>query len=278
MTSITSETYDTLVLSGNSTNGIATLGALQKLHELHLLDDVLSYIGTSSGSITSALLAIEYDPLEILSYICANKVYSKIPGFSLNNLINKGSLIKFDYMEEILHNMIIEKLGYIPTLKQIKTYFNKSVTCVSYNITDNKREYVSHENYPDLLVTKALRMSSACPFIFEPFLYKDKYYIDGGITDNFAMDYAQRLSDRCIGVCNTNPTTPYTENCGYFNFIQNLFVILIHSPSEYVIPKPDSKIIRLEYESSFFNFNSSEMDLIKLFDVGYDKCKSYLQN
>jgi predicted acylesterase/phospholipase RssA len=45
--------------------------------------------------------------------------------------------------------------------------------------------YLSHENYPELELWMAIRMSSSFPFYFCPILYKNKYYIDGGAWDNY---------------------------------------------------------------------------------------------
>ena len=64
--------YDTLVLSGGSSKGILTLGALQYCYDNFLLNKIETYVGTSSGAIISFLLIIGYSPIEIMVYICCN--------------------------------------------------------------------------------------------------------------------------------------------------------------------------------------------------------------
>ena len=60
--------FDTIVLSGGSIKGIVTLGALQYAKENYLLENIKTYIGTSSGAIISYLLAIGYNPIEMIVY------------------------------------------------------------------------------------------------------------------------------------------------------------------------------------------------------------------
>ena len=56
--------YDTIIISGGASKGIAALGSLQALIDRKLLDNVKRYIGTSIGSIISYLICIEYTPID----------------------------------------------------------------------------------------------------------------------------------------------------------------------------------------------------------------------
>jgi predicted acylesterase/phospholipase RssA len=68
--------YDTIVLSGNSTNAVLTMGGIQVLHDKGQLNDLKYYVGTSSGSILGCLMSVGYNPLDLLCYLCINKPYS----------------------------------------------------------------------------------------------------------------------------------------------------------------------------------------------------------
>jgi len=80
--------YDTLVLAGAGVKGILTLGALQCAYDNFLLRDIKIYIGTSSGAIICFLLAIGYTPIEIVVYICTNKLMEKLQHFNIVAMIN----------------------------------------------------------------------------------------------------------------------------------------------------------------------------------------------
>ena len=46
---------------------------------------------------------------------------------------------------------------------------------------------LSHETYPDMKLLTAISMSIAIPFLFQPVLYKNVYYCDGGLVNNFPI-------------------------------------------------------------------------------------------
>lgn len=272
------EEYDTLVLSGNSTNALSTLGALQKLFEDKILVKELltSFYGTSSGSIICTLLAIGFDPIEILAHICANKSYSKVSSLNFANLAY-GGVMNFDAIEREFEGLIIAKLGYVPTIGCVRERFGKTLVFVTYNMTAGKKEFLTPESFPELLVSKAVRMSSSFPFVFSPYEYYGNFYIDGGIVENFPMVTAQLTGRKCFGMFNNNPVKPYTPQTSYFELFFRLLTVFISSSSENIQVLPGSRILKLSYEPSFFNFTSTNSDIIKMFDNGYDVAMQSLQ-
>ena len=119
---MTSVKFDTLILGGNSTNALYTLGALQKLVEDNQLTDIRTYVGTSSGSLISTLLAIGFKPLDILTELCFNGSFTKI-----------ATQFNFNMIEAEFENIILSKLDYVPTLFQMFNMFNAHVVCVVFN-------------------------------------------------------------------------------------------------------------------------------------------------
>ena len=61
---------------------------------------------------------------------------------------------------------------------------------ISTTVCINSKEviYISHENYPDLRISDAVRMSSCVPFYYKPVIYKNNYYVDGGLINNYPID------------------------------------------------------------------------------------------
>lgn len=268
--------YDTLVLSGNSTNALSTLGALQKLFEDKILvkDALTSFYGTSSGSIICTLLAIGFDPIEILAHVCANKSYSKVSSLNLANLAY-GGVMNFDAIERELDGLIVAKLGYVPTIGCVRERFGKTLVFVTYNMSLGRKEFLTPDTFSDLLVSKAVRMSASFPFVFSPYEHDGSFYVDGGIVENFPMLTAQMTGRKCFGMFNNNPVKPYTPQMSYFELFFRLLTVFISSSSDNIPELPGSKILKLSYEPSFFNFTSSNSDLIKMFDNGYEvACKS----
>jgi len=266
--------YDTLVLSGNSTNAVFTLGALQRLFDERTLDkgELTTFFGTSSGSFLSLLIALDFDPIDVLSCLCVNKSYSKVSSFNLANLA-AGGILNFEPIETEVENWIVSRVGYVPTMSQVEDRFGKHLYFVAFNMTDGAKEYVSSATHPDLNVVKAARMSSTFPFMFSPFELDGKFYVDGGIVDNFAMNRAQSLGGKCLGLCNVNDIKPYVPTMNVLELFFRLFSVFVCSSADNAIALPGNEIIKLTYQSSFFNFSSKNSELIKFFDTGYDKCR-----
>lgn len=269
------EYYDTLILSGNSTNAIVTLGALQCLMDNGYIENIKTYIGTSSGAILSLLLLIGYQPIEILVYLCIEKVYKKMGQFNISNMLLMGKpLMSFEPIESCLEQLIMEKLGYMPTMKSIERIGSKKLVFTTYNLTDDRREYVSSETYPNLPVINGIHMSSNYPLIFEPYVYENKAYLDGGLVDNFAIEYGERIGGKCLGVMTNNPQRKFSPHeCGNIEFMWKIFQIFISTVTKDKIDRTNCDIVKLDFKSNFFNFDNNNNELIEMFDRGYELCK-----
>ena len=270
--------YDTLVLSGGSSKGIIILGALQYAYDNFLLNKVTNYIGTSIGAIICYLLAIGYTPIEIVIYICTNQLFEKIQHFNIVAMINGVGAISFNNIYEHLEKMTIEKLGYIPTFLDLKEKYLKNFICVTYNITEDKTEYLSYENYPNLPCLIGLRMSANLPLIFENYKYGNSFYIDGGITDNFAIDIGDKIGKKVLGILITSDSENFNNNpeSSILEFIYKLIFIPISQILEYklLLISDKCKIIKLCYDKiKFFDFNINSKTKLDFFSFGYENMK-----
>lgn len=120
--------YDTLVLSGGSLNNITILGSLQYLKDNDMINNIQTYIGTSSGAIICYLLIIGYTPIEIIVYLCINnQLFEKLKCFDLLNAIRGEGGVSFLYIADQIEKMTIEKIGRLLTLKDLETVYKKKV-------------------------------------------------------------------------------------------------------------------------------------------------------
>jgi len=60
---------ENLVFEGGGPNGIAYVGALEKMKEMGILQDVRRVAGTSAGAITACLIAVGYSPAELTTLL-----------------------------------------------------------------------------------------------------------------------------------------------------------------------------------------------------------------
>ena len=264
----------TLVLSGASTNGVVSLGAVQYIWDTHTYENIVNYVGTSSGSIICALLCVDYTPIEILAKLCTKDVYSKIQ-VNLAAFISEGSgVFSFDKIDETIRELFIEKVGYIPTILDLWEKFGKNFSCTTLNLKTEEKVYITKETHPYLLVTDAVHMSSCFPVIFKPFILNDCEYIDGGICDNFPVRYSSKFSGYGIGICIASPPNKITHPYLPYAVGHLLYLLKIHNNiiarDQAIIPNRDCYFIR-NVKPSFFDFSCDSNKLVNLFYQGYDE-------
>ena len=268
--------YDTLVISGGALKGLVSLGAVQYAKDNFLINDIKNYVGTSSGAIICYLLIIGYTPIEIVVYISTYNLIEKMQNVDLLSLTRGNGVISFHNVHECLERMTIEKIGYLPTMLDIKNNFDKTFICATYNISDNVCEYLSHENYPKLPCLTALRMTSNLPYIFDLFKYGNNFYVDGGVSNNFPIDVGDKLGKKILGVLTSLENRKLDNfNMGSIDFI---FRILYVPIQENILNKiaacsDKCKVVSIDYEMNPLNFHINSKNKLDAFSAGYQLMK-----
>ena len=271
--------FDTLILSGGHIKGISHLGALDFLHDLHLLENITTYVGTSIGSIICYLLIIGYSPLELMLEFCKTEILNKMK-IDIFNFINRKGAFSFGPIQEFLEQLTITKIGIFLTMSKLKELFKKSLTCVTYNYSAHKIEYLNENTFPDLPCITALRMSSNLPGLFEDFLYNNKYYIDGGVYEHFPISYINTDTDKVIGI--TLESIPEQSSNTQEDSILIYFYKIINIPRQQVIKNTMSVldfkktfIISIPSEDvNILTFKPSIEESYMLYKKGYEFAKT----
>tara|TARA_B100001063_G_C16691840_1_gene517485 strand:- start:460 stop:1227 length:768 start_codon:yes stop_codon:yes gene_type:complete len=71
----------------------------------------------------------------------------------------------------------------------LEFYDKTGIELVLYTIPVNTYDCISlsYKSHPELSVLKAVEMTCALPYVFQPVLYNDEYYIDGGLLNNYPL-------------------------------------------------------------------------------------------
>jgi len=191
-----------LVLSGGGAKGGYQAGAMVKLHELGLLDDLVGISGDSIGAVNAA---IYMQGPEKLPEIWKEMKNSKILKVDVNALSQSDHLLKRDEIDKLLDQFVDEEL-----FKKDKPLCFCGVSRGPAGITgedlinearlfrflgsfsmnefsDFTAEYLSLNNKSKTEICDILRASTCLPFIFEPVQMGDSWYIDGGVKDNIPV-------------------------------------------------------------------------------------------
>ena len=127
--------FDTVVLSGGGWNGLLSIGSLVYIFETCNIDQIHTFVGTSSGAIICYLLCIGFCLSEIIENIFDMKLYEL---FNKNNTENYISLFQDKYVYdfsktigEILKKLSLKKMSTVPTLMELYDHTNKEFICYS---------------------------------------------------------------------------------------------------------------------------------------------------
>lgn len=200
-----------LVLSGGGAKGIAHVGVLKVLEELDIPIDYIG--GTSMGSIIGGMYAYGYTAHELDSILKAadwGVLLNDKPDWTDVYYSNKTNYIlrlPFGFGENatitpigFLKGQHINNLFYTLTSQAYKSKnfkeFNIPFFCVAADIGEGKIVYLEEGN-----LAQAMRASMAVPGVFAPVKMGDKLMVDGGVLNNFPVDYMQTKGvDIIIGV------------------------------------------------------------------------------
>lgn len=275
------EDYDTLVLSGGGIKGFYLLGAIQALIDTNKMNKIKTFVGTSIGSIICYLIIIGYTPIEIVVSLYQNKWLENVGQINLLNMVNGFGATSYTFINEALEKMTISKIGKFITLKQLTDMFNKTLICVTYNMTTCVTEYLNVEIYPDMPCLVALRLSANLPIVFDRFKYMDCFYIDGGISDNFPILKGEEMGTKVIGLLlDINEKNLQDEPSeGILNYFTKLLQIPMTQSIKHKISQTTSKssIIRIKtiLSSNVIDFNVKSRMKLEMFSEGYISVKNF---
>lgn len=187
--------------------------------------------------------------------------------------------LSFGVLQEHLEKMTIDKIGYFPTLKNMKDNYGITLIFITYDLTKKLKVCLSYETYPDLSCITALRMSANFPLIFPRFKYKDSYYIDGGLCDNFPIEIAAQRGLRvlCFLLKQNEEESSTSRPFNMMEYLYDLVRIPINTILDMKIYTPNCTIITLSCGCfNILNIGLNSITKLELFSSGYRQCKEQL--
>lgn len=249
-----------LVLGGAGVRGALYAGAIAALKEKGIT--ISRVIGTSAGAICGAAFCSGKSPEE-LHRLYRNILPSKILDkrwFPLWTFSGKGkSLVKGNALLSVLRDNLSPTFSdlYIPC------------TAVAHNYNLRRTDYLSRGDLP-----LSVRASASLP-IFDMVEIGGFWYEDGGVSDNFPVNYSLENypSERIIGVkIYASPKMGRASSPkSYFSRLSSLAedILANNMSSNYVSYKNLLEIPLISHIGSM-NFNITERDVDIMFESGYE--------
>ena len=281
--------FKTLVLSGGAIKGVAFVGCLKYLEENNMMDSMNTFVGSSSGSIISFLIALGYKHHEIWS-LCKEGIQKyKEHDLNLDTIFNIVQTMGLDDGHQVTEFLVscLEKKGFSGDMSFIefaKITGKHLVICASC-INTHTDTYFSVDESPNMPVVLAIRASISIPFIFTPVQYNDQLYVDAGLLNNFPIEKIRSaVANECLGIMITGKC--YTSNhYNLFTFARMLLesmVIKVNRKDQtslmyHVIidlQDPNEDIFKFDYHS--FKLDIDDRGLERFFNMGYERIKTQL--
>ena len=265
-----------LVISGGGINGLGFLGIIKYLSENDLIKDINHYIGTSAGSIISFLMNIGYSYSEIYEFCCHFNFAKVMDNINLNCFLEKYGLEDTSKMYYILKRLC-ENKNFDSNITFLELYekTNIKLTITGACISNSKLYYFNYETFPNMKVLLAIRISSTIPLVFIPIVFEDKLWLDGGLINNYPINYCENdisntlglsIYDGCIDKCPNNTPSDLME------YMTQVFKCLVFSDSLNKINKYENNTIKFSYSMSLLSdFNITEEGVKEIVDNGYEQ-------
>lgn len=279
---------NTVVFSGGGIKGIAYIGFMQALLEQLSIEQITHYIGASAGSIFSLFLVLGYNLNEIQKILFNYDFSNLLIEPSLDNILcNLGLSDGID-----IKNFFIEIIDVKLNVKDITFQELYDITQIKYtlavtNFTKQTLEYWNHETMPNMSVLTGVLASSRVPLFFTPLLINNDMYLDGGIINNFPINYVSIENiNTVIGACLTSKkeideieillkdTSPSFEKV--IKYTLNLFLFAFNSKIILLNEVYLNRTIQLQNRlAHFLDLNISNDIKKNMISMGYEKTKEY---
>jgi predicted acylesterase/phospholipase RssA len=285
--------FTKMVIAGGAMRSLASIGCIRYLEEENLLKSIKHFAGTSAGSVICLFLVLGYTANEIFEFIITNFKRNDVASVSIEDIfkiidnfgLNLGANITA-FIGTMLHQKL--KVKDITFLELAKNTGKNLVVCVA-NLTKHKEEYWCVDTTPSMSVIKAIRASCSLPILFTPVKHNGDLYIDGGIYNNFPIDYfcgtqhndtVREIKD-IIGI--NVVSNPPPDNQDFLSYISMIFHTIINRLGKPVHNDLHNNIVTLQFEdeawlpvSGLQVVVSREM-LETYTSIGYTKMKELLQ-
>jgi len=237
-----------LVIAGGGSLTLKILGTLQYMLENSIIDyDIETIHATSAGAIVGVCFALKMDirlvtnyvinrPWEDMCQITPTHIYNL---YSKKGIFDKACIIKF--MQPLLD---FKNIDINISLNDFFSITNIEIHMFAIELTNMTTVDISYKTFPELTLIDAICMTSCLPVAFEPFLYKDTYYIDAGVIANFPLYYCIKNVENInlteiLGFNIVNTKSKNIEDCDMITYFSLLFHKLfkkINENENYEIP------------------------------------------
>ncbi len=270
-----------IVFAGGGARIFSQFGFLKVLEEKKLLDGIINFVGTSIGSLTALCTILGYSVEQLINIFTRIDLMKTID-INADNIFNYFNNLGIDGGERygrIINILVKKKTGKNNiTFRELFILTGKKLAVCVTNISKMKSEIFDIENNPDLDIVLAIRMSCCYPYVLTPIEYNGDLYIDGGVLNNYPINYFIHDLDRTIGVSNqTSENNMETDIEDILTYTLTILNCMSIDKQKEVTNTYKSNTVLLECMSNPINFSLTETEKETMINEGYDATNLFLQ-
>ena len=194
-----------IVFAGGGARIFSHFGFVKALEEKKITDGIVNFAGTSIGSLTAFCLILGYTVEQLINIFTRIDLLKTIDinADSIFNYFNNLGLDTGERYIRVINILIKKKIDRIGiTFKELYELTGKKLAVCVTNISKMKWEIFDIDTQPDMEIALAIRMSCCYPYFLTPIEFNDCLYIDGGVLNNYPINYFNSDIDRTIGISN----------------------------------------------------------------------------
>jgi NTE family protein len=281
---------DTFMFSGGAMKGIAYIGALKALDELHksgVIDlNIKKIYAVSIGSMFAFLYALGYTYTELQNEVIW-KDFNNLKNIKFDNFIKKYGLDSGKEIIGWIETLVIKK-GYSKDITFGELYEQCGIDLQIFATNLNKYEQIAFNriDHKTMKITKAIRMSIGIPLIFAIEKYRGDIYVDGGIINNYPIKTLKHDLDTFLGL--KLVTIGEFDDHVISNKIDDISSYFSNLMSCYIIQKEKSTTLSNEYRSHTISIQTQHItngldytmtteQKMALIQTGYDSTKLFFE-
>ena len=274
--------YNNLCLGGGGIKVISFLGVLKYLKKYNYfpLKNFNKLVGVSAGSIICFLLNIGYTINELEEFVLNFHFNKLLPESNTENLLFHYGLGTTEKLKTVLILLLKNKLqqndiSFEQLYQKTKVKLQIGIT----NLNTNKFELWDYQLKPKLSIIEAVSISCNLPFVFRPVKFNKEFLIDGGILNNFPINYFENNElTSTIGICCNNNKNHTFDNI--FEYISKVFSMVTSNKDKIRIEqyKNNVDIIEITAKDNTLDFEINSEVIKKRINFGYQQAKKFFSN
>jgi predicted acylesterase/phospholipase RssA len=228
-----------LIFSGGGPNGILQLGILYECVRSGFVkyDDIISVCGSSAGAILAVTVGLKLPVQQVVDYI-VQRPWNKFIEINYATINEMCGVAPCERLGEAMAPLLLANdISPEITFKDAYERTGIEIHIIVTNVDHFDSVSLNWKTFPDMPVLKGMSFSSALPPLFSPGTYQDKWYLDGGLSNNFP--YNIRVKDlgspegimavNLVGSVNSfKPPMSLTDHL-FFLFNQIILKVIRHS-------------------------------------------------